>query len=288
MTSAEGATVSSGGRAVGFVDFGPPDGAPVVWCHGGPGSRLEPSVFAPDAHDSGLRMIGIDRPGYGLSALDPGRTIGGWVPDALAVVDHLGIAEFMALGVSTGGAYALALAALAPERVVGVVACCAMTDMRWEPARSLMDPAAALPVWAAADRAAAVAVVTDAFGADGSKLLERDTPLAPADLALLADPAFLDAYAASMPAQFANGVYGYTDDRLADGPGWITFDTGSVACPVTVLHGDADTVVDVINAEHTASVVPHAQLRIVAGLGHLSIVSHAIAALLDLLGQRDG
>jgi hypothetical protein len=24
--------------------------------------------------------------------------------------------------------------------------------------------------------------------------------------------------------RFANGVYGYADDWLADGPGWVTFD----------------------------------------------------------------
>lgn len=271
-------------RTIGFVDHGPLDGIPVIWCHGGPGSRLEPHVFAPDAAASGLRMIGIDRPGYGLSSLDPGRTIGGWVPDALAVADHLGITDFMALGVSTGGAYALALAALAAERVTGVVACCAMTDMRWEPARSLMDPAAALALWAAPDRAAAAAAATEAFGKDGSKMLDpNDRPLAAADLVVLADPRFLAAYAASMPDQFANGVYGYTDDRLADGPGWITFDAGSISCPVAVLHGDADTIVNVIHAHHTASIVPNAQLLVIEGLGHLSIVGHVVQALLDLI-----
>ena len=48
-----------------------------------------------------------------MSSVQPGRTIGGWVPDALAVADHLGIEQFVTAGTSTGGAYALALAALA-------------------------------------------------------------------------------------------------------------------------------------------------------------------------------
>jgi pimeloyl-ACP methyl ester carboxylesterase len=52
----------------------------------------------------------------------PGRTIAGWVPEALAVAGHLGIGMFAVVGTSTGGAYALALAALAPQRVLGVVA----------------------------------------------------------------------------------------------------------------------------------------------------------------------
>jgi pimeloyl-ACP methyl ester carboxylesterase len=38
---------------------------------------------------------------------------------------------------------------------------------------------------------------------------------------------------------FTHGLQGYTDDRLADGAGWVTFDVRSIRCPVTVLHGEA-------------------------------------------------
>src|SRR6185437_6876008 len=107
----------AGGRTVGFADYGSPGATAVLWCHGGPGSRLEPAYLRRVASEAGLRIIGIDRPGYGLSTPQPGRTIAGWVPEALAVADHLGIGPFAAVGISTGGAYALALAALAPERV---------------------------------------------------------------------------------------------------------------------------------------------------------------------------
>ncbi len=103
----------SDGRFVGFHDLGPSDGTPVLWCHGGPGSRMEPDAMAPAAAAAGLRIVGIDRPGYGLSTPWPDRTIADWVPDGLVVADHLGIDRFIAVGVSTGGAYALALAALA-------------------------------------------------------------------------------------------------------------------------------------------------------------------------------
>ena len=77
------------GRTVGYADFGPADGTPVIWCHGGPGSRLEPMQVAPEAAAAGFRMIGVDRPGYGLSTPRPGRSIADWVPDGLAVLDAL-------------------------------------------------------------------------------------------------------------------------------------------------------------------------------------------------------
>ena len=53
----------AGGRTVGFADYGIPGATAVLWCHGGPGSRLEPAYLRRQASEAGLRIIGIDRPG---------------------------------------------------------------------------------------------------------------------------------------------------------------------------------------------------------------------------------
>jgi pimeloyl-ACP methyl ester carboxylesterase len=273
----------SDGREVGFADQGG-DGTAVLWCHGGPGSRLEPAAMAGAAADSGLRVVGIDRPGYGLSTTRPGRTIADWVPDGLAVVDHLGVERFIAVGVSTGGAYALALAASAPERVIGVVACCALSDMRWSDGRALMTGSGTLDIWDAPDRDAAMAIAAELFGADGSNMatMVGEAGLAPADAALLTDEAFVGAWMAGLPEMFAHGVAGYVDDRRADGPGWGSFDVANVICPVIVVHGEADTIVPVVNARHTAELVHNAELRIFPDHGHLSVVAEVIPAALAL------
>jgi pimeloyl-ACP methyl ester carboxylesterase len=272
------------GRSVGYADFGPPDGVPVLWCHGGPGSRLEPRPEAAAASDAGFRLIGIDRPGYGLSTPRPGRTIGGWVLDAEAVLDALGVEHAGIVGVSTGGAYALALAAAFPERVLGVIACCTLTDMRWPEGKARQAPLMG-GVWEAPDREAAIAIVAEQIGADGSRMFsppEDAPPLPAADLALLGDPAWQAAMAEAAPAMFAQGVVGYVDDRLADRDGWGSFDVSAVRAPTLVLHGREDSIVDVDQARHTASIVPHATLRIVDGLAHLSIVARVVPALVEL------
>jgi pimeloyl-ACP methyl ester carboxylesterase len=273
------------GRTVGYLDHGPAGGEPVLWCHGGPGSRHEPAQVAAPAAEAGYRRIGVDRPGYGLSTPWPGRSIADWVPDGLAVLDALGVERAALVGVSTGGAYALALAAAAPQRVSGVIACCALTDMSWPEGRRLQESALTTGVWEAPDRAAAIAIVEDGFGPDGSKLLEPPpdaAPLPPADLALLADPAWLEAMATAMGAMFAQGVVGYVDDRLADGVGWVSFDVSRVRAPTIVLHGSEDSVVNVAQAHHTAAIVPGARLEIVDGLAHLSIVTKVVETLGEL------
>jgi len=81
---------------------------------------------------------------------------------------------------------------------------------------------------------------------------------------------------------FAPGVGGYVDDRLADGPGWGSFDVGAVRCPVIVLHGKADSICPVAHAHHTAAIVPGARLELHDDLGHFSIIGKTVGALQSL------
>jgi pimeloyl-ACP methyl ester carboxylesterase len=275
------------GRTVGYTDTGNAAEIAVLWCHGGPGSRFEGGAMAPEATAAGLRVVGIDRPGYGVSTPQPERTIAAWVPDALAVLDALDIAEVIAVGVSTGGAYALACAADATARVRAVVACCALTDMQWPEGRAMMSAGETHEIWDAPTRADALRIAEDALGADGSKLMtrgeEEGITLPPADLAVLMDVDFLTRMAPSMAAMFAFGVQGYTDDRRADGPGWRTFDVTRIGCPVAVIHGGSDPVVPVAHAEHTAAIVPGATLRVFDELGHFSIMREIVPAIARLV-----
>lgn len=236
---------------------------------------------------AGLRLIGVDRPGYGRSDPQPGRTIASVVADMLRVADHLGIDRFATVGESTGGAYALALAALAPDRVLALVVCGGMTDMSWAPGRATMSPLHVHAVWDAADRDAAIAAAVAGYGDDGSKMLNggMNPVLAQLDKELFADPGWMGPTMAGFRQMFAFGVQGYVDDRIADGPGWIDFDVADVLCPVVVLHGTEDKLVDMIQATHTATIVPGAQLVVVDGHGHFSIEALVLPELVRLLGD---
>jgi pimeloyl-ACP methyl ester carboxylesterase len=271
------------GRIVGVADYGDLGQTGVIWCHGGPGSRLEPAPCAAAAARSGLRLVGIDRPGYGRSTPQPGRSIGGWVKDALAVADYLGLERFATVGVSTGGAYALAIAASSP-RVIATVACCAVTDMRWAAGKATVGWKDL--VWNAANRAAALDAAEAQLGG-GAEVgeLER-VPLAPSDERLFADPIWGRAWREMVPEMFAQGAVGYADDRLADGSGWHTFDVRRIRCPVVVLHGACDTLVPAAHARYTQSIVPRAALDVRDGLGHFSIAPEIAPVLGELLAHR--
>jgi pimeloyl-ACP methyl ester carboxylesterase len=63
----------------------------------------------------GIRLVAIDRPGYGGSDRQPRRSFLGWAPDVATVADQLGIDRFVVLGVSGGGGYAPACAHRIPS-----------------------------------------------------------------------------------------------------------------------------------------------------------------------------
>jgi pimeloyl-ACP methyl ester carboxylesterase len=159
-----------------------------------------------------------------------------------------------------------------------------MSDMRHQPSRDTMDPSACHGVWDAPNRDAAIEVARGSFGDDGGKMFEGgEMNLCAADLEFVMQAINDPAQAVSMQAQFANGVQAYVDDRLADGPGWVSFDVGAVRCPVTIVHGSEDTIVGPVNAHHTASLIPQSSLRIEPGHGHLSVIAQVVVPLLELV-----
>lgn len=103
------------GRTLAFHIVGATDGPTLFHQHGGPSSRLDVILMDEAARRHGVRIVGIDRPGIGLSSPDPDRTLGGWSQDVLALADHLQVARFCVSGWSEGGPYALACAARLPR-----------------------------------------------------------------------------------------------------------------------------------------------------------------------------
>ncbi|WKN43970.1 alpha/beta fold hydrolase [Tunicatimonas pelagia] len=101
----------SDGRKVGYLDVGDPNGAPVFYNHGAASSRIEALFFAESAANLNIRIIGVDRPGMGLSDYQEGLTFLSWASDLAEVADYLNIKRFSVAGTSGGGAYACACGA---------------------------------------------------------------------------------------------------------------------------------------------------------------------------------
>lgn len=74
------------------------------------------SGIAPDSEKNyaNVRLIVIDRPGYGQSMKQRHRRLSDWPEDVMRVVNALNIDKFSVIGIGAGGLYALACAATIP------------------------------------------------------------------------------------------------------------------------------------------------------------------------------
>ncbi len=108
------------GRTIAVEEYGDPAGAVVLYFHGWPASRLEAGLIP----DLPARVLAFDRPGYGRSSPQPGRTLLDWPRDVADVADRLGLDRFHVVGLSGGAPYAVACAYALPDRVLGAALVC--------------------------------------------------------------------------------------------------------------------------------------------------------------------
>lgn len=113
------------GRKLGYLVVG--EGKPVFFFQGFPGSRLTVLSLEAMAKSKALQIIGVDRPGFGLSTYAPQRRIRDFAADVSFLADRLGIEKFALVGVSTGGHYATTCTALHSKRVTRTVVVSGLT-----------------------------------------------------------------------------------------------------------------------------------------------------------------
>jgi pimeloyl-ACP methyl ester carboxylesterase len=108
------------GRKLGFRVYGDPEGAPILFLHGTPGSRLKFSIAHEAGEALGLAIVAPDRWGYGLTEAPQTLSLRRFGDDMAALMDHLGRESFAVGGISGGGPYAAAVAACLSRRVTAL------------------------------------------------------------------------------------------------------------------------------------------------------------------------
>jgi pimeloyl-ACP methyl ester carboxylesterase len=119
------------GRQLAYAVYGLATGRPVLYFHGTPSSRLEPLLLESYGQrledmlmQHGLKLIAIDRPGFGLSSFNKRNNFISVANDAKQLLDKLQINNCAVLCWSGGGPYALAMAHEFPELVNNVSIIC--------------------------------------------------------------------------------------------------------------------------------------------------------------------
>jgi pimeloyl-ACP methyl ester carboxylesterase len=270
------------GRTLAIEEAGDPAGRPVLVHNGTPNSR---HLFAPAAADAaarGLRLIGYDRPGYGGSTPQPGRTVADCAADVRAICAELGIARLAMWGISGGGPHLLACAALLPDLVT---AAASLASLAPSDAKGLdwfdgmgQDNVDDFKLQQSDKVAARAKLETEreetiaASGEDLAGLLK--TLLTPVDAAALTGE-FAEYLAYTGREGLAPGSQGWWDDGEAFGRSW-GFELSAIEVPVLLMHGRQDQFVPFGHGQWLAARVPGVEARLLDDDGHLTLITGRI------------
>jgi pimeloyl-ACP methyl ester carboxylesterase len=276
------------GRWLGYAEYGDVAGAPIVYLHGFPGSRLEAALANATARRLGIRLLAADRPGFGLSDHQPGRRIHDWPNDVAQLADHLGLRRFAVLGISGGGPYAVACAlALAPRATcLGLVGGLGPLPRRglgrgmWTLNRLALDlariaPGAVVPLsWLAARQLAV----------RPHRLLTHTAALCSAcDRAVLERDDVRAALCRSFREAVRSGWRGIAAEWALYGRPW-GLDLSAIETECHLWHGERDRIVAPAMARYQAAAIPGCSARFLPDEGHYSLpLNHMESILSDLV-----
>ena len=278
----------SDGRRLGYAEFGQPRGKAVLYFHGFPGSRLEAALIHETARALAVRVIAVDRPGYGLSDFRAGRALVDWPIDVAELADALGLVRFAVLGVSGGGPYAAVCAWALPRRVAraGMVCGLGPTDVPGvmvgmkAPNRALLRLAGWCP-----------RLVRGLYCFGAPRLLRHPeafvrhlsrTASGP-DREVLRQPALRTTLAASFAEAVCAGPRGPARDLTLYARPW-GFPVEDIRVQVHLWHGECDDIVPPAMGRHMARAIPDCQATFFSGHGHFSLVAGCVRPILaDLL-----
>ena len=270
----------------------------VLYFHGTPSSRLDLCFGEQLAAKRGVRLVSFDRPGYGGSTPAP-FGLASIAADAHAIADELGIARFVALGVSGGGPGALAAAAVPDSRVTRVGIDSGVAPYQPVPAAleqlddidrdavSMLpgDPAGAAATFAAGFEPIAELVRTsDASGIMSA--FEGMDLLSSRDSQLVRNPRIAAALMETWREAMRQGTSGAGWDCVS----WIgewDIDLGAIACPVLLWYGSEDRFgLGPARGLWLSQNLCRARLVVRDGEGHLGFLEH-LGEILDALTEPD-
>lgn len=265
-------------------DVGDARGTPVLYLHGTPDSRLARPADDGVAARAGVRLLALDRPGYGGSdppAPGTSRWTDPLVREVAAVLDTLRVERAAVLAWSGGTLTALALASALPDRisalaiVAGVVPRQAYDDPAVRRAGAgrldMLELADVLPP---GELGEAFASLLAPYPCDRALALEHQAehrdPAGADELASV--PGSADRMADALVEAVRRGLAGVAADVEAQARP-LDVDLATVSQRTRLWYGSADTVTPPAFGEWYAGQLAAATLEVVPGAAHYLLLT---------------
>jgi pimeloyl-ACP methyl ester carboxylesterase len=279
------------GRDLAYAEYGDPQGTPVFFFHGTPGSRL---FHPPDEVTKrlGVHLICVDRPGYGASTFQPNRRLLDWSKDVASLADALNIDTFIVAGHSGGGPHALACAYALPDRVkaAGTISGAGPAEAPGAAQGLILMNWLGFTLMRYVPWPLAYPMVRWFFrrqAADPAKAIDLDQESRPlADNKVFELPDIREICIQSDVEAYRPGLLGLAwDVRLITGPWGFTLE--KIEVPVHIWHGTADNTTSLTMARYMAGKIPNSKLTIYDGEAHMLLIPHWEEILKTLIGMSN-
>ncbi len=250
-----------------YRSMGPVTGTPLVAFHGLPGSRYDFQPPPELLEQYQVRLITMDRPGYGSSSARPGYTFDEVAQGVQALLDDLGVIKFQLLGFSGGAPHALTLAHLLPQRAEALHLFAPLAPL--DGGRMELLPEASQQLFQLAAHDVAVAATQLAAMIPSADILYAtfESLVSEVDRQLFQSELFRHAYGASFAAVMEQGMGGMAEDLRVCAQPW-GFALDDVQVSTQIWQGATDLNTPPLFAEYLQSQLPDASLQLIPDQGH--------------------
>lgn len=281
------------GRQLSYAEYGDSAYHPVFYFHGFPGSRLQAADFHELAKIHHCRLIGIDRPGMGLSSFNQHHTLLSWADDITALANHLGVEKLSILGHSGGAPFVMACAYAIPERITNVALVSGMAPTTIP--ETQIGLSRGIRIFSSFIRTipgfARIMMTLQQMMFKLPKNLRKKMyqkmihQLPSVDQMILQDPMRLNTMLEASTEAFHQGAQGPAQElRLILTP-W-GFDLEKINTHVAIWQGELDTQVPISHAKLYKNKLPNAQLHLFEQEGHISTLYNHIGTILNQLTKK--
>ena len=277
------------GRELCVESSGDPSGKALLFHNGTPTSRKLFKDMVEEGNARGANLICYDRPGYGGSTPQPGRTVADSVQDVQTITAHLDIDRIAVWGISGGGPHAIASAVLLPDLVCAAATFCSlapvsasdfdffngMTEKKQKERELYFSDPAGYRQHLHRSREEIMTATKDYLAAK----LQAMSP------EVRVSQAFYEFSYETMRIAVEKGIEGYWEDHQAFFSDW-GFDPSNNSVPIQIWHGQKDSDVPFQYSEWLSKTIPNSELHLTLTDGHFSILENHRVEVMEWLLQH--